>query len=78
MATFPMNIWLAIIASLLLIVVMIIMTIFVYMSVNPEIVRMDLSVSHIIIRLVAGFTEPDDGSWFKTFSTGTQKILPAI
>ncbi len=70
LATFPKNIWMAMMASLLSLIVFIMITIFIYMQINHEMVRMDLDGVQILIRLVAGITEPDDGSWFKTYSTG--------
>ena len=70
LATFPLNVWLAIGISIFLIIVMVLCSMLVYMQTEPSKVRLDLDVLYIIIRLVAGFTEPDDGSWFKTFSTG--------
>ena len=67
---FPTNIWMATAICLLFLVVLITSTVSVYMKVNPTMVRMDLDGVQIVIRLVAGITEPDDGSWFKTYSTG--------
>ncbi len=75
LATFPQNIWMAIVVSLLSLVVTIMITVSVYMRINPNMVRMNLDGIQIIIRLVAGITEYDDGSWFKTFSTGNLLCL---
>ncbi len=46
------------------------LAVYTYMLSDESRVRIDLDISQIFIRLVAGFTEPDDGTWFKTFSTG--------
>ncbi len=67
---FPFNVWMAIGISLFMIIAMIYSSIVVYMNAKPSIVRLNLDLNQIFIRLVAGFTEPDDGSWFKTYSTG--------
>ncbi len=70
LAVFSTNIWMATLVSLLLLVVTIMIAVNVYMQLDANLVRMDLDGTQIIIRLVAGITEPDDGSWFKTYSTG--------
>ena len=63
----------AMLITLLLLIVIMMVTVYTYMQINPNMVRMDLDGIQIIIRLVAGLTEPDDGSWFKTYSTGKFK-----
>ncbi len=70
LATFPKNVWIASTVTLFLLVATLIISVHLYMNINPKMVRMNLDGPQMVIRLIAGITEPDDGSWFKTFSTG--------
>ena len=47
-----------------------IIAIYVYQDCNPDIIRPSLGEVQILLRIIAGFTEPDEEKWFKTFSTG--------
>ncbi len=60
----------AIFVTVFLLVGIVMLSMYIYMLADSSLVRQDLDISVIFIRLVAGFTEPDDGTWFKTFSTG--------
>ncbi len=67
---FPRKFWLAIIATVFMLTSMIILALYMHTNANTLLVKSDLDVTQIMIRLVAGFTEPDKARWFKTFSTG--------
>ncbi len=70
LSTFSKNVWLAIIASIFMLVATIMLAIYMYTVSDSSLVRSNIELSLIVIRLVAGFTEPDQCSWFKTFSAG--------
>ncbi len=70
LATFSSTIWIAIIVTLLSLVIAIKMIILVYLKIDMRLLRHNLNMTQIFIRLVAGFTEPDYGAWFKRNSTG--------
>ena len=74
LATFPLNIWMANLASLLLLVVFLLISVSLYMSINPDLVRMNLDGFQILLRLVFGITQRDDHAYFETFSTGISLI----
>ena len=67
--------WIGIGISLLLFTTFVTASMEMYKSVQPGNVRQGIDFSNIFIRLVAGFTEPDDEKWFKTFSTGFLILL---
>ena len=75
LSIFPKSIWLAIIIGNILLIIMIFNAILIYKKVNKSLVRMDLELSQIMVRLWAGFTEPDDEKWFIKFSTGRCLML---
>ena len=74
-AVFPEEVWFAIGFSVGILAIFISVTIQVYEAVNPSMVRANLDISQILIRLLAGFTEPDDEGYFKTYSTGYNVTL---
>ena len=68
---FPKRIWLAIFITSALFCLLITNAVFIYEHLNPGLVKADVGVSRIIVRLLAGFTEPDNIGWFsRHFSTG--------
>ncbi len=69
-AVFPNDVWFAIGFSVGILTIFISIAIQVYETVNPSMVRPNLDISQVLLRLLAGFTEPDDEGYFKTFSTG--------
>ena len=67
---FPKAVWLATLMCYFLIILMVNNITIVYSKVNPQMVRKQLAASRIFLRLLTGFTEPDDEGWFKGYSTG--------
>ena len=72
---FPRSVWIAIGISLILMTITLLVSIWMYDHLNMGLVREGLEPGQIIIRLCAGFTEPDEEGWFNTYSTGTD-FLP--
>ena len=72
---FPENVWLAFGASMTTLTMAILVTIFVYSLISLSLLRANLGISQVLIRLFAGFTEPDNENWFKTFSTGSKNVV---
>ena len=67
----PNNVWIAMGISILSIAIAILFTILMYKKVSPILLRDNFTVTQILFRLFAGFTEPDNEHWFTNFSTGT-------
>ena len=67
---FPKTVWLATLTCYLLLIIMVNNIIIVYSKVSPQMVKKNLGASQIFLRLLTGFTEPDDEGWFKGYSTG--------
>ena len=75
LSIFAIAIWLAIAIANTLIVILVFNAIMIYKKVNIALVRSDLDTWQIMVRLWAGFTEPDDEVWFRKFSTGKFLML---
>ena len=72
---FPKSVWLAVILANALFIIMIFNSVMIYEKVNNTLVRRELEWSQLLVRLVAGFTEPDNENWFTKFSTGKCLML---
>ncbi len=77
-SVFPKRIWFAIGFSVGILSIVISIAMQVYEHVEPSMVRLNVDLSQILIRLIAGFTEPDDDEYFKTFSTGDKSYSIAF
>ena len=71
----PVKIWYAIGASWLSLAIAISVVILVYSRISSTLLRDNLFVSQVLIRLFAGATEPDNEKWFTKFSTGIILML---
>ena len=70
-SVFPWKLWAVIFFSLTLIVLTIFNIWLTYSKIiGGGLIKENLDVTQIILRLTFGFTEPDDEGWFKGFSTG--------
>ena len=67
---FPNTVWLVTLICYFLMIIMVNNIIIVYSKVNRQLVRKQLGASRIFLRLLTGFTEPDDEGWFNEYSTG--------
>ena len=70
LSVFPYKVWIATLFSLTLITICTLNIIYVYDGIKPKNIKSNLEVSQIVLRLSAGFTEPDDEAWFKNYSAG--------
>ena len=68
---FSFNIWIFTLSSVCALSMALMTTIIVYSNISSKLIRNNLSLSQVIMRLFAGITEPDDENWFTTFSTGS-------
>ena len=67
---FSDDIWTALVVSIVSLSLTILTIYFVYDNYNLRLTVAKLDVSQIMIRCIAGITEPDDGAWFETYTAG--------
>lgn len=66
----PSNVWLATGASITMLAIIIMIIILTYAEISSSLLRPNLDPVQVLMRLFAGFTEPDNENWFIDFSTG--------
>ena len=71
----PIKVWYAIGASLPSLAIAISVVILVYARISSTLLRDNLIVSQVLMRLFAGATEPDNENWFTKFSTGAKCLI---
>lgn len=67
---FPIKLWISIFFALLVFVFVILNIWALYKQINRNLVKSNLEISQIVIRVSIGFTEPDNEGWFRGYSTG--------
>ena len=72
---FPYQVWFAVLFTLSLLTFCTLNIIYVYAKFQPQLLRSNLEISQVVIRLILGMTEPDFVSWFKGNRHSSGRII---